>query len=136
MIHKKCGGTIEIDCSSLYLIRSAGLRVTTRGILPGVIQIDSTKNKSTTKLVCSQCHEILFSKDDYQNEIVDKCIFCQENHSTDELKVIDGLGMVCIKCISNINSGKMTAKDKLLLYYGDIIKGKEFPTLLTILMKK
>jgi hypothetical protein len=136
MNHKKCGGTIEVDCSSLYLIRSAGLKITTRGILPGVIQIDAAKTKSTTKLTCSQCHEVFSTKDDYQNEIVDKCIFCQTNHSTDELKVIDGLGMVCIECISNINLGKITAKNKLLLYYGDIIKGKEFPTLLTILMKK
>jgi hypothetical protein len=136
MIHKKCGGSIDIDCSSLYLIRSAGLKITSRGILPGVIQIDSAKNKSTSRLVCSRCDYIFSNKDDYQNEIVDKCIFCQEHHSSEGLRVVDGLGVICVDCIANINSGKVTAKDKLLLYYGDIIKGKEFPTLLTILMKK
>lgn len=136
LTHKKCGGSIEIDCSSLYLIRSAGLKITTRGIFPGVIQIDSARNKSTTKLICSHCHNIFSTKEDYQNEIVERCIFCQESHSTEELKVVDGLGMVCTDCISNINAGKVTAKEKLLLYYGDIIKGKDFPTLLTILMKK
>lgn len=136
LTHKKCGGAIEIDCNSLYLIRSAGLKITARGILPGIIQIDSAKIKSSVKLICSQCHDVFSTKEDYQNEVEDKCIFCQTNHSTDKLHIVDGLGMVCDDCISNINSGKLTAKDKLLLYYGDIIKGKEFPALLTILMKK
>lgn len=139
MIHKKCGGKLVLDCTSLYLIQSPSVKISSRGIFPGIIQIDSNKVKSTAKLICSKCQEVFSSKDEYEDGILEPCSICGNSYPPSEIKVTDCLSNVCVHCIELANSSKLSSnkiKDKMLMLYGEILNKADSPTLLTILMKK
>lgn len=139
MIHKNCGGSLVIDCSSMYVIRSPSIKITSKGLQPGVIQIDSSKIKSSAKLMCSTCHATFSNKEEYMEGVQEICSICHEKRDASEIKFADNTGFVCIHCIKKLSDSKFdikTSKDKLLLLYGEILSKVDSPTLLTILMKK
>lgn len=139
MIHKKCGGKLVLDCTSLYLIQSPSIKITTKGILPGPVQIDSNKNRSGVKLLCSQCQEEFSKKEEYEDGILETCSICRKDYPPSEIQVTDYITGICIHCISKANSSKLDSTkiaDKMLALYGEVLKKGDNPTLLTILMKK
>jgi len=129
MIHKKCKGKLVIDCTEMYKLRSPAIKVTDQGLFPGVIQIDSSKVKSSAKLICSECNKTFSNKEEYM-DIVEVCGVCKHEFPPDKIRYISGLFFVCDTCINS------NEDNQLLKYFGNMLKGKEFPTLLTILMKK
>lgn len=141
MIHKKCGGKILLDCTSMYSIQSPSIRITPNGILPGVIQIDLNKEGKGSRYVCSTCGEILFGKEQYEKEIVEICCLCGEQHCPSEIRINDYISGICINCISKATSNDKELnpsknKDKLYIMYGELLKKQDSPTLLTVLLKK
>jgi hypothetical protein len=139
MIHKKCGGRLLLDCTSMYLIQSPSIKITTKGILPGVIQIDSNKSKGCAKLLCSECQKEFSDKESFENEILETCSLCRKDYPPSETKIIEYVGTVCVHCINRANSAKLdldNIKDKMLSLYGQVLSKGDNPTLLTILMKK
>lgn len=133
MYHKKCTGKIEIDCTSMFVLRSPSIRVDSTGIFPGPIQIDSAKIKSSAKLVCHNCQETFTTKDEYEEGIVETCAICRDKYPPSQIRVVDGLSYVCQNCIDSKSSSK---ENKIAMYFGELIRNKDYPTLLTILMKK
>lgn len=139
MIHKNCGGSIVIDLSSQYLIQSPTVRITSSGIFPGMIQIDSKKGGSN-KYACSKCHKSFEGKDDFIEQIVESCALCGNEFSPDKINIAgsDYSHKLCTDCVSASKKTTSTTsvKDKMLYMYGQFLKNVETVTLLTLLMKK
>lgn len=139
MIHRKCNGKLVLDCSSMYLIQSPSIKITTKGIVPGVIQIDSNKAKGCIRLVCSTCQTEFNDKNSFEEGILETCFVCRKDYPPSEIRVTDYINAICVHCIDKINSSKLdpnAVKDKMLALYGEILNKGDNPTLLTILMKK
>ena len=140
MIHKKCGGQIVMDCSSMYKIQSPSIVITTKGIQPGMIQIDTNNKRETPKLMCSSCGDIFQSKDEFESEILETCNICEQEKPPSEIMVNEYIYKICKTCIDKAsNPEKLNlslSKDRTLSLYGQILKKADNMSLLTILMKK
>jgi hypothetical protein len=140
MIHKKCCGTIVGDWSSTYKIQSPSLVITTRGILPGMLEITLAGKRDTSKLMCSSCGEVFQSKEEFESEILETCNICEQEKPPSEIMVNDYIYKICSSCIDRAsNPEKLNtklSKDRTLSLYGQILKKVENISLLTILMKK
>lgn len=131
MIHsnQKCRGNIVIDCSSFFTIQSPSIKITSRGVQPGIIQIDAGKSKSTN-LMCFKCGEVFSTKKQLDENILDSCSICGESFQPSKLYIIDNGGgtRVCEKCKSG-NSDN----EKVLALYGQFLKKAKYTNLLDIL---
>lgn len=140
MIHKKCGGSIVIDCSSLYKIQSPSIQITTKGIQPGMVEIRTVNKKETPKFMCSTCEEVFQSKDEFESEILEICSICESEKSPSEIMVNSYIYKICTECLDKAkNPEKLNSrlsKDRTLQLYGEILRKVESISLLTILMKK
>lgn len=137
MNHKGCGSKLVLDCSAMYSINSPSIKITNRGLLPGVIQIDEIKGGKIV-LYCPTCHTSFSNKSDYEKGIEITCNICSESRSIGEIKISDTLNdiFVCTTCINKIMEGKQTPKDKILSLYGNLIKKTTFKSLLDIILNK
>jgi hypothetical protein len=140
MIHNKCGGAIVMDCSSMYKIQSPSIVITTRGIQPGMVQIDALNKRETPTLMCSSCGDIFQSKDEFESEILETCSICEHEKSPSEIIITEYVYKICKDCIDRANSpeklNSKISKDRTLSLYGQVLKKVESISLLTILMKK
>lgn len=140
MIHKKCGGNIVMDCSSLYKIQSPSVVITTKGISPGMVQIDIANKRESSKLMCSSCGQIFQTKEEFDTEILETCIICEHEKSPSEIMINDYVNKICKECIDRANNpdklNTRLSKDRTLSLYGQAIRKVENISLLTILMKK
>jgi hypothetical protein len=139
MIHKSCGGKIVLDCTSMYIIQSPSIIISSKGISPGMIQIDSCKDKKGVKLLCSKCQITFSGKDDFENNLLDTCGICGNNHPPSKLRVSEFLSKVCEDCIDRTKSSKLDInkrKDQILAYFGEALQKLDAPSLLSILLKK
>lgn len=140
MIHKKCGGNIVMDCSSMYKIQSPSIQITTRGIQPGMVQIDTLNKRETPKLMCSSCGDVFQTKEEFESEILETCNICEHEKPPSKIMVNDYVYKICNECIDRANNPEKLnpklSKDRTLSLYGQVLKKVENVSLLTILMKK
>lgn len=139
MIHKNCGGNIVMDLSGMYLINSPGLNITTKGIFPGMLQVDTSPEKRHIKLLCSKCGDSFSTKEEFESGIVDVCDICGKERSPSEIRITDYIPKICDNCIDNENSAKLTENSiqkRIFSLYGEVLHKIESSTLLTILLKK
>ncbi len=138
MKHKKCGGSIVMDLTGLYIINSPSISITPKGISPGMIQIDSCVNKSHAKLICNKCNQVLSTKEDFEEEIIESCGVCGNEYDPSQIHVTDYISKICNECLNSKSTKTRTSNPQrnLLSLYGEIIQKGENPTLLTILLKK
>lgn len=138
MNHKNCGGSIVIDCSNRYVLRSPSVKITSNGVFPGVLQIDAIGGKTSNRFMCAKCNAIFSTKEEFEEELVDTCFLCHEEHSVSKLFFVEGISYICDSCKKKVDNPEKYASmnDKTLMYFGQYLKNKTYPTLLTILMKK
>lgn len=137
MKHKNCGGNIVLDLSSVYIINSPTIVISTKGMSPGMIQIDSSPGKNASKLSCNKCGESFSGKEKFEEEILGTCSICNKEFPPSELKVNDYIPMVCNECLDPNSKKKVESLQRsMLALYQEVLMKQDNPTLLTILMKK
>jgi hypothetical protein len=136
MNHKKCGGQIVLDLSGSFVINSPSLNITTKGISPGMIQIDASSQKKRPVLICKICEEKFSTQDEFEEGILEICGVCGHEYPPSEIRVTDFISRICNNCMKDDGKKSDSSQKRILFLYGEVIRKVENPTLLTILMKK
>lgn len=137
MIHKKCGGKLVLDCTSFYNIQSPSIKITNKGLMPGVVEITLNKIKSNPRLICSRCYNDFSSKEEYENEITETCVICRKEFSPSKIKIISNSVFVCFDCCKKASSKSIDeGEDKLFYVFGEYLSKAEGSILLDVLIKK
>ncbi len=140
MKHIKCGGTIVLDLSNQYWLRSPAMIITSKSITPGMIQLESNPKGSGFKFVCQKCNTTFSTKEEMLEEIVENCGTCGRENLVNQIFVSDHVSRVCQKCVDDVTNNKRidtsTTTGRILATLGSAIISADMPTLLTIMLKK
>jgi len=119
----------------MYSIRSPAINISTKGIFPGVVEIAAPVKKSQVALVCPFCDEII-QKEDFDNEITEKCSICGDVFPPSEIYVNDYISKICYGCIEKKQHGNNEIINTYISLYDGVISRENSVTLLSLLMKK
>jgi hypothetical protein len=148
MIHIPCKADVVIDLSTHVAVRSPSIKITERGISPGMVEIATIKRKPAMyTLVCKKCEERINNS---LESVGERCFICSEIVPLSRIHYSD-VGFICKDCISASAEQKQSkqkaeeefdeedediVKKRLLVLYEEVIKKSgEFPTLEELVKK-
>jgi hypothetical protein len=139
MNHKKCGGNIVVDTSSMFVIRSRGIKICQDGIKPGIIQIDYANKPGISALACSKCNRVFNTEREIENEVEEVCLICEKAYPPSQIEIISNSNNipVCIHCtkeMKNPNTNMTPTKTRMINLYGSIYKSSLVKNLLQLIM--
>ncbi len=135
MIHRSCKHNVVLDLSQMYSLRSPGILINTKGVNPSMVEITTLK-KASPVIYCDECDETFSNKEEFEEELLDKCCVCSENFRPSQLLVTDYIPLICNSCLKSGNKNSSSPEHKYLNLYSEILQREEHPTLLTIMLKK
>lgn len=138
MNHKGCGGPIQLKLDGMFTIKSPSINITPTGITPGMIEITSSGKRISNIFMCAECREEFTTKAEIEDNITCTCVVCQGEFKPSEIKVTPYIPFICSSCITNDNTKNVTSGGSRLLslYQMALKSSSDFPTLLTVLLKK
>lgn len=142
MRHIKCGGTIVLDCTSIFLLQSPAMVINSKGISPGMIEVVVNNKNGGFKYICQECDKVFSSKEEIEEQITETCSTCGDEHSPSHIRISDHVSRICNFCIEKVRNGKIQKLDlssingRMLATLGSAIVSGDMPTLLTLMLKK
>ena len=96
--HNKCGGPVILSLANSIKIVSPGFSISTRGISPGVMEIQSISK--SPGFVCLKCGHVF---DPDLTDLLGFCITCSDYYPVQQIAVTDFLSSVCTDCFEEIS---------------------------------
>ena len=118
--HKDCGGQVLISLSESLRVVSPGIKITDRGVSPGLTELKSIgdKKRSGISYICKECGKEFLTHDDLC-EIEVHCDADGEWHPVTEITVTEQY-MFCQNC-KRVVLGEDESSDEHLLHLREVL---------------
>lgn len=104
--HRGCGGSLVVDCSGMFSLRSPSISVSSMGISIGAVEIsEKMGNLSKLMLTCIKCEAVL-EIPEKEEEISVECVICHKKKPVKDILVSREYSSFCTTCNSVLNGEK------------------------------